>query len=407
MAGTRRQAAIGFIFITLLLDVIGLGIIYPVIPTLIEELIGGGLSKASLYGGIMMFSYALMQFIFAPVLGGLSDRYGRRPILLVSLLGFAAGYVIMATSATFTWLVIGRVVTGLFGASIATGAAYIADISPPEKRAQNFGLIGVAFGLGFIIGPALGGVLGEYGSRVPFYVSAGLTLLNWVYGLTILPESLAKENRRKFDFRRANPLGTVLILRRYPQIAPLVGALALVYIAGFAVQGVWSFHGMYKFEWDEMMVGLSLGVVGIFTASVQGGLIRVVIPKFGQLRALKMGLTFMAFGLLLFAFAPSGTAMIAFSAVYALGGIAGPSFQGLLTNEIPNNEQGEFQSALTSLRSLTSIIGLPLMTSVFSYFTSDVTNAIFPGAPFLLAAIILCAALAVVLRFARRTEGAK
>lgn len=402
MVGRKRQAAIGFILITLLLDVIGLGIIYPVIPTLIEELIGGGLSKASLYGGIMMFSYAVMQFIFAPVLGGLSDRYGRRPVLLVSLLGFASGYLIMATAATFTWLIVGRVVTGLFGASIATGAAYIADISPPEKRAQNFGLIGVAFGLGFIIGPALGGVLGEYGSRVPFFVSAGLTLLNWVYGLTILPESLATEHRRMFELRRANPFGTVLILRRYPQIAPLIGALSLVYIAGFAVQGTWSFHGMYKYAWDEMMVGLSLGVVGVFTAGVQGGLIRAVIPRLGQLRSLNIGLSFMLSGLLLFAFAPTGAAMISFSAVYALGGLAGPSFQGLLTNEIPANEQGEFQSALTSLRSLTSIIGLPMMTSVFAYYTSDATTLEFPGAPFLLAAIILVAALMIVLRYGKR-----
>jgi len=237
----NRQAAVGFIFITLLLDVIGLGIIIPVIPSLIQELTGGDMSEAAQYGGWLIGSYALVQFLCAPLVGALSDRFGRRPVLLLSLLGFGLDYLVLAIAPSIGWLFVARVIAGFFGASFTTGAAYIADVSTPDKRAQNFGLIGAAFGLGFIIGPVTGGLLGELGARVPFYAAAGLTLLNFLYGYFILPESLPESNRRAFEWSRANPLGTLLALKRYPAVARLIGSLTFIYIASHAVQGTWSY----------------------------------------------------------------------------------------------------------------------------------------------------------------------
>ena len=244
----NRQAAVGFIFVTLLLDVIGLGIIIPVIPSLIQELTGGDMSLAAQYGGWLIGSYALVQFICAPFVGALSDRYGRRPVLLLSLLGFGLDYLVLAIAPTIGWLFIARIIAGFFGASFTTGAAYIADVSTPEKRAQNFGLLGAAFGLGFIIGPVTGGLLGEIGSRVPFYAAAGLTLLNGLYGYFILPESLPVENRRPFAWKRANPLGTLLALKRYPAVASLIGSLTFIYIASHAVQGTWAYFRWRNFN---------------------------------------------------------------------------------------------------------------------------------------------------------------
>ncbi len=282
----NRQAAVGFIFITLLLDVIGLGIIIPVIPSLIQELTGGDMSEAAQYGGWLIGSYALVQFLCAPLVGALSDRFGRRPVLLLSLLGFGLDYLVLAIAPSIGWLFVARVIAGFFGASFTTGAAYIADVSTPDKRAQNFGLIGAAFGLGFIIGPVTGGLLGELGARVPFYAAAGLTLLNFLYGYFILPESLPESNRRAFEWSRANPLGTLLALKRYPAVASLIGSLTFIYIASHAVQGTWSYFSMEKFGWSESMVGYSLGLVGVMSALVQGLLIRKIIPWLGSFKAL-------------------------------------------------------------------------------------------------------------------------
>lgn len=384
----NKQAAIGFIFITLLIDVTGLGIIIPVMPTLIKELSGGTLSDASRYGGWLMFSYALVQFLCAPILGGLSDRYGRRPVLLASLFGFGVDYLFLALAPSLGWLFVGRIIAGLMGASFTTGAAYIADISTPDKRAQNFGMIGAAFGLGFIIGPVLGGLLGSFGPRVPFYAAAGLAILNWLYGYFILPESLKPEHRRPFDWRRANPVGTLRHLRKYPIIAGLIVTLFLVYISAHAVQGTWSFYTMEKFSWNEGMVGISLGVVGVVSAIVQGGLIRLIIPKLGQIKSVYTGLALYSLGFILFAFATQGWQMFLFCVPYCLGGIAGPAIQGLISTHIPPNEQGELQGGLTSLASLTSIIGPPLMTNIFAHFTHHNTGTYFPGAPLLLGSVL-------------------
>jgi len=385
----RTAPALIFIFITLLIDVTGLGIIIPVFPKLIEQLIHGNISQAASYGGWLTFSYALMQFVFSPILGGLSDRFGRRPVLLFSLFGFGLDYILQGFAPTIEWLFLGRVLAGITGASFTTATAYIADVSPPEKRAQNFGLVGAAFGVGFILGPVIGGYLGQYGPRVPFFVAAGLTMINLLYGLFILPESLPVENRRPFDWRRANPVGSLLRLGKYPVILGLIASLVLIYIAGFAVQGTWTFYTMEKFKWDEKTVGLSLATIGVSFAIVQGGLSRVIIPKLGQLRSVYVGLTFSAIGFALFGFANQSWMMFAFMAVYAMGGIAQPSIQGIISNQVPSNEQGELQGALTSLTSTTSIFGPLIMTNLFSYFTSPKAPMYLPGAPFFLGSVLI------------------
>jgi len=263
------KASLGFIFVTVLIDMIGIGIIIPVLPSLIESLIDGGLSDASLIGGMLMFSYSIMQFLFAPLLGSLSDKYGRRPILLMSLFGLGVDFIFHAYAPTIGWLFVGRLLAGMTGASYTVASAYIADISTPEKKAQNFGLIGAAFGLGFIIGPSIGGIASEWGVRAPFFVAAGLSFLNFLYGLFVLPESHSKENRREINLKRANPLGSLMHLRKHPFIAGFVISFFLIYIAGQSVQSTWAFFTMYRFDWDEKMVGYSLTLVGIVVAVVQ------------------------------------------------------------------------------------------------------------------------------------------
>lgn len=384
----KRGPALIFIFVTLLIDVIGLGIIIPVVPKLIEQLIDGNLSEAASYGGWLTSAYAIMQFIFSPILGGLSDQFGRRPVLLFSLFGFGLDYVLTGFAPSIEWLFVGRILAGVTGASFTTANAYIADISTPEKRAQNFGLVGAAFGIGFILGPAMGGYLGQFGPRVPFFVAAGLTMVNVLYGFFILPESLAPDNRRRFDWRRANPVGSLMNLGRYPVILGLVASLVLIYIASFAVQGTWTFYTMEKFGWNETTVGWSLATIGLAFAVVQGGLSRIIIPKLGQQRSVYVGLLFSALGFALFAFATQSWMMFAFMGVYALGGIAGPSVQGIISGQVPANEQGEVQGALTSLTSTTSIFGPLIMTNLFSYFTATSAPVYFPGAPYLLGAVL-------------------
>lgn len=382
-----RSAALGFIFVTVLIDIIGFGIIIPVLPKLIQDLTGGDMSEASRYGGWLMFTYAFMQFLFAPILGNLSDRYGRRSIILISLFGFGLDYLLLAWAPTITWLFIARVFSGITGASITTASAYIADISTPEKRAQNFGMIGAAFGLGFIIGPFIGGVLGQYGDRIPFLFAAGLTLVNWLYGMFILPESLPADKRRKFEWSKANPVGSLLHLKKYPAVAGLIISLTLIYIGAHAVQSTWSYYTMEKFKWNSAMVGYSLAFVGLMIAIVQGGLIRVVIPKYGQSKSLFTGLVLYTIGMVCFAFAGSTAFMFASCFVYCLGGIAGPALQGIISSHVPANEQGELQGALTSLMSATSIVGPPVMTNLFSFFSQSGGQIYFPGAPFIAGAI--------------------
>ena len=393
MKTNQKSAAIGFIFITLLIDITGWGIIIPVVPKLIEELIQADISEAAKYGGWLSFAYAFIQFVFSPLVGNLSDKYGRRPVILLSLFGFSIDYIFLALAPSIWWLFVGRIIAGITGASITTASAYIADISNDEDRAKNFGMIGAAFGLGFIIGPVLGGVLGHYGARVPFYAAAVLCMINFIYGYFVLPESLSKENRREFSWKRANPIGSFKFLKKHPEISALTTALILIYIGGHAVQSNWSFYTMYRFNWDERMVGYSLGLVGLLVGLVQGVLIRWINPKIGDQKSIFYGLMLYAVGMLLYAFATEGWMMLVFTIPYCLGGICGPALQSIITKNIPSNEQGELQGALTSLMSATSIIGPPLMTQLFYYFTHKNAPFLFPGAPFLLAFLLFAVSI--------------
>lgn len=384
----KPNKALLFIFITILIDCTGIGIIIPVLPSLIQQLTGANVSQASIYGGWLTFVYAIMQFVFSPVLGGLSDRYGRRPILLISLFGLGIDYLFMAMAPGIVLLFVGRAIAGLCGASFTTATAYIADVSPPEKRAQNFGMIGAAFGVGFIIGPLLGSLFSYYGVRAPFVAAAVLSLLNWLYGFFILPESLLKENRRNFDWKRANPLGSLMQLKKHKAVFGLVGSMILIYIAGHAAQSTWTFFTMERFNWTETLIGYSIAFVGVSVAVVQGGLIKTAMKLLGSAKAIYTGLCFYILGFTLFAFASQGWMMFAFMVPYALGGIAGPAMQGVISSQIPNNEQGELQGGITSLISLTSVVGPLLMTGLFSYFTAQSTGIYFPGAPFMMGAVL-------------------
>ncbi len=385
----KKQAAIGFIFITLMIDVTGLGIIIPVLPKLIQELTGDNISNAARIGGWLTTSYALAQFLCSPILGGLSDKYGRRPVLLFSLFGFGLDYIFLSFAPTIALLFVGRVIAGITGASFTTASAYIADISDDSNRAKNFGMIGAAFGLGFIVGPVIGGLLGSLGPRVPFMAAAVLTFLNLAYGYFVLPESLPKEDRRPFSWKTAIPGLSLIKLRKYPALVGLIAAFFLIYLAGHAVQTNWSFFTIEKFGWSEKMIGISLGVVGLLVGAVQGGLIRIVNPILGNKKSIYIGLMLYALGLLLFAFASQGWMMFVFLIPYCLGGIAGPALQSIISKAVPKNEQGELQGALTSLISVTAIFGPPLMTGLFAYFTKPSAPVHFSGAAFLLAAIFM------------------
>lgn len=393
-----QKNALLFIFITLLIDCTGIGIIIPVTPKLIEELIGGDISDASKWGGWLTFSYAIMQFLFSSVLGGLSDKYGRRPVLLISLLGLGIDYIFLAFAPTIFWLFIGRMIAGISGASFTTASAYIADISAPEKRAQNFGMVGAAFGVGFILGPLIGGVFSQFGTKVPFLIAAGLSLVNAIYGYFVLPESLSKEHRRSFDWKRANPIGTLINLKRYKQVFGLITIVFLLNIAGHAAQSTWTYYTILKFNWTEEMVGYSIAFVGLTIGLVQGGLIRVVVPKIGQVKSIYLGLVLYLMGYLLFAFASQGWMMFAFMIPFALGGLAMPAIQGVIANQVPANEQGEMQGAIASLVSLTAIIGPLLMTNLFYQFTQKPSEFYFPGAPFMMGGFLVLVSVFVCMR---------
>jgi MFS transporter, DHA1 family, tetracycline resistance protein len=405
----KKTAALSFIFITILIDVIGLGIIIPVIPALIRQLTGGDITQAARYGSWLTFAYAMMLFLFSPVAGALSDRYGRRPILLFSLLGLGLDYLFQAFSPTLTLLFIGRLLAGVTGASYSTATAYIADISTPEKRAQNFGMVGVAFGVGFIIGPSLGGLCSILGARIghtggfdwavrlPFVVAAFLSMANVLYGFFVIPESLKPENRRAFSWKRANPAGALTHLRKYPTVFKLAFSYFLLSLGSFSVQANWSYYTIYKFGWNSITVGLSLSVVGLLVALVQGGLIRYTLPKFGTKNSIKIGYSLSIGALVLFAFASQAWMMFAILVPYCLSGICGPALQGFISNQVPNNEQGELQGALTGIMGITSFSGPLLMNNLFSYFTSNNAPFKFAGAPFICGAICMSLALLIAM----------
>jgi DHA1 family tetracycline resistance protein-like MFS transporter len=400
MARKDSAAALSFIFITVLIDTIGFGIVMPVIPNLIMELTDVNVSQAAVYGGWLAFAYAIMQFICGPIIGNLSDRFGRRPVLLLSLLAFGIDYALMGWAPTIGWLFVGRAIAGIAGAAHTTANAYIADVSPPEKRAQNFGLMGAAFGLGFIFGPALGGLLGDYGTRAPFYAAAALALVNLAYGMFVLPESLPLNARRPFHWRRANTLGTILQLRQYPSVGLLATVLFLWTLGHQVLPATWAFYTQQKFNWSPTEVGLSLAFAGVLMAAVQAGLTRVLVPRLGETTAVLIGLTAGGIGYLGYAFAWQGWMVYFVMMVGMLAGLTFPSLNALMSHRIPKTSQGELQGAVASLFSLTTIIGPVLMTQLFGYFTSDAAPFIFPGAAFVFASFLVLLSLILFARAA-------
>jgi MFS transporter, DHA1 family, tetracycline resistance protein len=394
----KHKRALTFIFITMLIDVTGIGIIIPGLPDLLKNMTGGTLSDASIEGGWLMFSYAIMQFIFSPVLGALSDQYGRRPVILASLLGFGVDYLFTGFATNITWLFIGRIFAGIFGASFSTAGAYIADVSPPEKRAQNFGLIGAAFGIGFILGPMIGGFLMPFDDRVPFFVAAGLALVNLIYGYFVLPESLEPENRRKFDWKRANPVGTLQQIFKYPSVFSLIFPFFLLAIAGYATQSTWAYYTREKFDWHEAEVAWSLTFVGLVAAVIQGGLSRILIPKLGLNKAIYWGLVLNIIGLCGFAMATQGWMMYAFTVVSGFGGIAVAALQGVISNAVPANEQGELRGGLTSIMSITAVFGPLMMSNLFAHFSKRDAGVYEPGAPYWVGAVLALICLILIFR---------
>lgn len=390
--------ALAFIFVTALLDSIGFGIIMPVLPQLLMEVTGEGISSAARYGGLLMFAYAAMQFFLAPVIGNLSDRFGRRPVLLLSLGVLCIDYLIMWWAPTFAWLLIGRMIAGAAASTFSTCNAYIADVSPPDKRAQNFGLIGAAFGMGFVLGPVIGGFLGEFGARMPFLAAAALSFINFLYGLLVLPESLAKEKRRPFQLSRANPLGALAALKRYPVVFGLIGAYVLYQLGHHALPATWSFFAIERFDWSPKEIGYSLGAVGILMVLVQAVLLRVALPKLGSRRAGMLGFACCIASFLGYAFVTEGWMIYPFLAIGALQGFISPAMQGIMSIQVSDSEQGELQGGLGSMSSLTSIISPPFMTLLFAAFTGSAAPIYFPGAPWLAAAVLTLLSLVLFLR---------
>lgn len=396
--------AITFIFITVLIDMIGFGLIIPVMPSLLGDLTGLAPNEAVVLGGLLTAVYALTQFIFAPIIGGLSDRFGRKPVLLCALAGFTIDYAIMGFAPVFWILLLGRLLAGVFGASYATANAFIADITPPEKRAGRFGMIGAAFGLGFIIGPAVGGFLGElYGPRAPFFAAAILAGANLIYGLIVLPETLKPENRRKFDIMRANPFGALWQMRQYPAVLIMLGAVFLMMLGHSVYPAIWSYFAAYRFEWSDGDIGLSLMFVGVTTAIVQGGLTGRLVPALGEWRAIIISLTLATLGYIGYGLATAGWMVYMIVLIGSIGNIGGPAINGVMSRIVPPNAQGELQGAMTGLTSLANFIGPLILPSVFRYATQDGVAPVWSGAPFFLAAGITVGSLSIIF-WARRLD---
>ena len=398
----KRQAGLGFIFVTLFLDIMGIGLIVPVLPQLIESFTANDIGNASTIYGLFVAIYALMQFVFAPVLGTLSDQYGRRAVILISLMGASLDYLLLAFAPTLWWLFVGRIIAGITASNLTAVTAYIADISAPENRAKNFGLVGMAFGLGFILGPAIGGLLGSANLRLPFLVVAGITLLNALYGYFILPESLAPENRRPFSWARANPIGSLRAIRVYPVVLGLAAMIVLSGLAQNALQTVWVLYTDYRYGWGPGEVGISLAVVGLSAAIVQGGLIGPIVKKLGEQRAILTGLAVSSLTFILYGLAPQAWMFYVIPFVGAFGAIAQPSAQALITKSVKANEQGAVQGAIASLTSLTGVVGPLISTNVFRYFIGDSAPILLPGAPFFVGSLFQVLAIILAARvFAR------
>jgi len=394
-----QRVKLAVLFATLLIDVIGIGIMLPVVPMLVRELSGGEIgAAATIYGGLIAL-YSLMQFLFGPAVGALADRFGRRPILLLSLIGLGFDYLLLAIAPNLWIVVVARIVGGIFGASVSTASAYIADITPPEKRAQNFGLIGVAFGIGFVAGPLIGGILGEYGSRVPFYAAAAVSLLAFIFAWFLLPESLDAQHRRPFRLKEANPVGAFFVVARYPAVATLMVIFVLAQFAERMLEANWVLFTAYQFAWGAAAVGISFAWVGILFVFTQGVLVRVVVPKLGEWRTLTWGLAIAAACMASIAFATQGWMLYAIIVPYVLGwGLSGPAIQALVTSAVPPNEQGILQGAITSAATASGVFAAPLSGALFGYFIGPSTPVHLPGVAFLVGAAMFVIGLAVAWR---------
>jgi DHA1 family tetracycline resistance protein-like MFS transporter len=393
-----RNAAVAFIFVTILLDMFALGLIMPILPKLVESFVDNDTASAARIFGLFGTAWAAMQFIFSPILGGLSDRFGRRPVVLLSNFGLALDYVLMALAPSLIWLFIGRVISGITSASVSTAFAYIADITPPERRAAVFGKVGAAFGAGFIVGPAIGGLLGNTDPRLPFWVAAGLSFANTLYGLLILPESLPRDRRSPFRWKSANPLGALKLLRTDRVLAGLSIANFVAQLAHVVLPSTFVLYASYRYGWDTKTVGLTLALVGVCAMVVQGAGIGPIVRRIGERRALLLGLGCGAIGFLIFGAAPTGPLFWLGIPVMALWGLAGAATQALMTQLVAPDQQGQLQGATTSVQSVSQLLGPFLFTLIFAYFIGAQAPLKLPGAPFLLASALLVLALLIAAR---------
>jgi len=397
-AAKPQRAALAFIFITVVLDMLALGVIVPVLPKLVEDFMHGNTAQAAEYVGLFATVWAAMQFVFSPVLGALSDRFGRRPIILLSNFGLGVDYIVMALAPNVGWLFVGRVVSGITAASFSTASAYIADVAPPEKRAGSYGMISAAFGLGFVVGPALGGVLGNLDPRLPFWIAAALSLLNATYGLFVLPESLPGDRREAFSWRRANPMGSIKLLRSHAELLGLSMVNFLGSIAHEALPTTFVLYAMYRYGWNERMVGLAIATVGICSALVGAGMVQPLVAKFGDRRVMLGGMGFNIAGFMFYGLASTGSIFWSGIPIGGLGGLAGPPMQSLMTRRVKDTEQGQLQGALSSVRGIAFMIGPIVFTTTFASFIGPHRDAHLPGAPYLLAAAIVMVSMAIAIR---------
>lgn len=397
LAPPASRHAFGFVLITVLLDMVGFGIIIPVLPSLIEEVGHVGLAEAATIGGWMFFAFSMAQFLFAPLVGNLSDSFGRRPLLLLAIFGLGMDYVLSAWAPSLAWLFVGRVLAGVCGSSWVIANAYIADVTPPEGRAKAFGLMGAAFGVGFVIGPAIGGLLGELGPRVPFWVAAGISFLNFVYGWFVLPETLAPANRRAFDWRRANPFGVFAVFRSYPGVIPSLVVLFLFFFASAVYPAIWPFWGMAKFGWSEATVGLTLAIFGLIMAGFQGLATGPAVARWGEVRVAVAGLVCAAIAATGYGFVGTLGAVIVLMLVHGPEGFVHPMLMALMSKVVPENAQGELQGGISAVMNIAMLAGTVVFTQVFAHFMAPGAAWQTPDAAYFLAGGIMAVALALYL----------
>ncbi len=400
-----KSLPLTFILLTLVIDAMGIGLILPVMPDLIEQVQGGDLANAAIWGGILASVFAVMQFLCGPFVGSLSDRFGRRPILLGTLFILALDYLVMAVAGAMWLLLVGRVIGGMMAATQSVAGAYIADISKPEEKAANFGLIGAAFGVGFVIGPLMGGILGEYGTRAPFYVAAALAFANLILGYFVLPETVTDRIRRPFEWKRANPFGAFRHIGALPGVGRMITVFFLYQVAFWVYPAVWAYFTRARFDWEPGMVGLSLASFGIAIAVVQGVLIRPFLKRFGERRTVVIGISFNFCAFIVMAFVSNGTLALILTPLTALGAVVTPSLQGMMSQRVPDDSQGELQGVLSSAAAISMVISPLLMTQIFAWFTSDNSSVFLPGAPFLLSMTLMIACMAVFVTGTSRKEG--